>query len=117
MTRARNDGLRRGTVVLQPFQTTVPWNELSETAERFWSKSMYRHSFQFDGGGTLSPSREGALASLSGRSVPLPFPEGTTGTLERCRGPSSLPTASIRCPDGATLIYRRHTKLVLGPMA
>jgi hypothetical protein len=72
-----------GTVAAHPFHTTVLRNDRRGTVERFRLKCLRRNAFQFPSGGTTNPSREAALASLSGRSVPLPFLGGTSGTVGR----------------------------------
>jgi hypothetical protein len=71
---------RRGTVVPHPFRTTVPWIDLSGTVERFCRQSLHECMFQAASDGTAEPFERGALAPLSGRSVPGPSLRGTSGT-------------------------------------
>lgn len=92
-----------GTVVAHPFHTTVPWNDWSGTMERFWSKSLRRQEFSSCRRWNEQPFERGALAPLSGRSVPLLSREGNEWNGETG---SSLTTASVHTPDG--LMHRRQ---------
>ena len=84
MTRLGKDRQARGTicgtVVPHTFQTTVPWNDLRGTVERFCPKFVHQRIFQAISDGTVEPCERGALAPLSGRSVPGPSLRGTSGT-------------------------------------
>jgi hypothetical protein len=76
----RTCGTICGTVVSYPFRTTVPWIDLRGTVERFRRRYLGKQMFQAASDGTLEPFERGALAPLSGRSVPGPSLRGTSGT-------------------------------------
>jgi hypothetical protein len=81
MTQSGKDGgTICGTVVPNTFRTTVPWNDLRGTVERFCFKSLNQRIFEAISEGTVEPFERGALAPLSGRSVPGPSLRGTSGT-------------------------------------
>jgi hypothetical protein len=76
-----------GTVVARPFHTTVPRNDRRGTLERFSPKCAGRRRFSTCQRWNDQPFERGALAPLSGRSVPLPFLGGTSGTAGRSSPP------------------------------
>jgi hypothetical protein len=72
-----------GTVVAHPFRTTVPRNDSGGTVERFWPKCRQYDGFSSYRRWNGLPFESGALAPLSGRSVPLLSLGETSGTGSR----------------------------------
>jgi hypothetical protein len=115
MTRFGKDsqtcGTICGTVVPHTFQTTVPWNDLGGTVERFCLKFLQQRIFQAISDGTVEPCERGALAPLSGRSVPGPSlgerverllpPVGTLGGRALAHRRQKI-SSRWHCSDGAS---------------
>ena len=100
-----------GTVVARPFHTTVPRNDRRGTLERFSPKCAGRRRFSTCQRWNDQPFERGALAPLSGRSVPGPSlgerverllpPVGTLGGRALAHRRQKI-SSRWHCSDGAS---------------